>query len=124
MVRLLASSFHPALSDATLQATRFTLRGQTARFAKATNIGRHYFSNPGMIYLDKVSKFACEIIQQTGGQPIRRFERIFYRLFIDASHDLSGYDLELVEHLLNSASEITLVVDNRQATYTTNDSRK
>jgi DNA helicase II / ATP-dependent DNA helicase PcrA len=86
------------------------VRGQTAR--------------PGMIYLDKVSKFACEIIQQTGGQPIRRFERIFDRLFIDESQDLSGYDLELVEHLLKSGSEITLVGDNRQATYTTNDSRK
>ncbi len=77
-----------------------------------------------MIYLDKVSKFACEIIQQTGGQPIRRFERIFDRLFIDESQDLSGYDLELVEHLLKSGSKITLVGDNRQATYTTNDSGK
>jgi DNA helicase II / ATP-dependent DNA helicase PcrA len=100
------------------------VRGQTARFAKATNVGQHYFSNPGMIYLDKVSKFACEIIQQTGGQPIRRFERIFDRLFIDETQDLSEYDLELVEHLLKSGSEITLVGDNRQATYTTNDSGK
>jgi DNA helicase-2/ATP-dependent DNA helicase PcrA len=100
------------------------VRGQTARFAKASNIGQHYFSGPGMIYLDKVSKFACEIIQQTGGQPIRRFEQIFGRLFIDETQDLSGYDLELVEHLLKSESEITLVGDNRQATYTTNDSGK
>jgi DNA helicase II / ATP-dependent DNA helicase PcrA len=100
------------------------LRGQTARFANATNVGQHYFSGPGMIYLDKVSKFACEIIQQTGGQPIRRFEQIFDRLFIDESQDLSGYDLELVEHLLKSGTEITLVGDNRQATYTTNDSGK
>lgn len=100
------------------------VRGQTARFAKATSIGQHYFSKPGMFYLDKVSKFACEIIQQTGGQPVRRFEQIFQRLFIDESQDLSGYDLELVEHLLRSKSEIVLVGDHRQATYTTNDSRK
>jgi DNA helicase-2/ATP-dependent DNA helicase PcrA len=77
-----------------------------------------------MIYLDKVSKFACDIIQQTGGQPIRRFEQIFDRLFIDESQDLAGYDLELVEYLLKSATEITLVGDYRQATYTTNDSGK
>jgi DNA helicase-2/ATP-dependent DNA helicase PcrA len=100
------------------------VRGQTARFVKSTNVGQHYFSKPGMIYLDKVSKFACKIIQETGGQPIRRFEQIFGRLFIDECQDLSGYDLELVEHLLKSRSEIVLVGDNRQATYTTNDSRK
>jgi DNA helicase-2/ATP-dependent DNA helicase PcrA len=100
------------------------VRGQSARFANATNVDQHYFSGPGMIYLDKVSKFACEIIQQTGGQPIRRFEQIFQRLYIDESQDLSGYDLELVERLLRSRSEIVLVGDHRQATYATNDSRK
>ncbi|WP_338830244.1 hypothetical protein [Bradyrhizobium sp. 27S5] len=100
------------------------VRGQTARFSRATDIDKHYFSGPGMIYLDKVSKFACDIIQQTDGQPIRRFEHIFDRLFIDESQDLAGYDLELVEYLLKSATDIILVGDYRQATYTTNDSGK
>ena len=57
-----------------------------------------------------------------GRRGIRRFARIFDWLFIDESQDLSGYDLELVEYRLKSGSEITLVGDNRQATYTTNDS--
>jgi DNA helicase-2/ATP-dependent DNA helicase PcrA len=78
----------------------------------------------GTIYLDKVSKFACEVIQRTNGLPLPRFEQIFDRLFTDESQDLAGSDLDLVEHLLHCRTEIVLVGDNRQATYTTNDSRR
>jgi DNA helicase-2/ATP-dependent DNA helicase PcrA len=99
-------------------------RGLSARYTKAEDIRRHYFSREGTIYLDKVSKFACEAVKRTGGLPIRRFERIFGRLYIDESQDLRGFDLDLVEMLLESKVEIVLVGDHRQATYSTNDSRK
>ncbi|TXI08185.1 MAG: hypothetical protein E6Q76_07625 [Rhizobium sp.] len=100
------------------------IRGQSARFTKASDIRRHYFSREGIIYLDKVSKFACEAIKRTNGLPIRRFERIFDRLYIDEGQDLQGFDLDLVELLLQSGTEVVLVGDHRQATYSTNDSRK
>lgn len=100
------------------------VRGQSARYAKATDIRNHYFSREGMIYLDKVSKFACEAIRRTDGLPLRRFEQIFDRLYIDESQDLQGFDLDLVELLLKSGTDIVLVGDHRQATYSTNDSRK
>lgn len=99
-------------------------RGQSARYVKATDIGRFYFASPGRIYLDKVSKFACAVIEKTDSLPIKRFEAIYDRLFIDEAQDLSGYDLDLLEHLLRSNVQITLVGDHRQATYTTNDSAK
>lgn len=99
-------------------------RGQSARGIGAHDIRRHYFSRDGVIYLDKVSKFACEIIRRTGGLPIRRLEQIFDRLYIDESQDLAGYDLDLVELLLKSTTQIILVGDHRQVTYSTNDSRK
>jgi DNA helicase II / ATP-dependent DNA helicase PcrA len=97
---------------------------ESARYIPATNIQGHYFSQPGTIYRDKVSKFACEVIRRTGGLPIRRFEKIFDCLFIDESQDLAGFDLELVEHLLKSCTDVVMVGDHRQATYTTNDARK
>jgi DNA helicase-2/ATP-dependent DNA helicase PcrA len=99
-------------------------RGQSARYAKATDIRNHYFSRNGVIYLDKVSKFACEVIRRTNGLPIRRIEQIFDRIYIDESQDLAGFDLELVELLLRSSTQVILVGDHRQATYATNDSRK
>jgi DNA helicase-2/ATP-dependent DNA helicase PcrA len=97
---------------------------KSARYAKATDIRNHYFSREGVIYLDKVSKFACEAIRRTCGLPLRRFEQIFDRLYIDESQDLQGFDLDLVELLLKSRTDIVLVGDHRQATYSTNDSRK
>jgi DNA helicase-2/ATP-dependent DNA helicase PcrA len=99
-------------------------QGVSARYTPATEIARHYFSQPGMIYRDKVSKFACRVIERTAGLPIRRFEQIFERLYIDESQDLAGSDLELVEYLLHSKIQLIMVGDHRQATYTTNDSKK
>lgn len=99
-------------------------RGQSARFVKATNVEKFYFSSPGRVYLDKVSQFACAVIEKTDGLPIKRFETIYDRLFIDEAQDLSGYDLNLLEYLLRSNVTITLSGDHRQATYTTNDNAK
>ena len=76
------------------------------------------------MYSDKVSKFACRVIENTGGLPLQRFEQIFNRLLIDESQDLAGYDLELIQILLNSDVELTLVGDHRQATYSTNSGPK
>ncbi len=84
----------------------------------------HYFSKPDLIYSDKVSKFALKVIEQTSGLPLRRFEQIFDKLFIDESQDLVGYDLDLVELLLKSNVEISLVGDHRQAVYSTHSAAK
>ena len=56
--------------------------------------------------------------------PITRLERIFQRLYIDESQDLAGYDLELIERLLNSNIAVHLMGDHRQATYSTNSAKK
>ena len=100
------------------------VEGQSALYTKASDIGKYYFSGPGRIYSDKVSKFACEVIRETGGLPVQRFEQIFDRLYIDESQDLAGYDLELIELLLKSRAAITLVGDHRQATFSTHNTRK
>jgi DNA helicase-2/ATP-dependent DNA helicase PcrA len=99
------------------------VNGQSARFAREIDVKTHYFAAPGRIYIDKVSKFACKVIDETGGLPLRRFEQIFGRLYIDESQDLAGYDLDLVEHLMKSATQVILVGDLRQATFATNNSR-
>lgn len=100
------------------------VKGQSAIGTKAADIERHYFASPGAIYSDKVSKFACEVIRKTNGLPLRRFEDIFERLYIDESQDLAGCDLELVEWLLKSRTAVTLVGDHRQASYSTHQTRK
>lgn len=98
-------------------------RGRTARFVKRGRTA-YSFSSPDRLLLDKVTDFACLLIEATDGLPIERFIGICDHLYIDEAQDLSGYDLELVEHLLNSGLRVTLIGDCRQATYTTNDNPK
>jgi DNA helicase II / ATP-dependent DNA helicase PcrA len=98
--------------------------GRSARGIAKANTERYYFGNEGGIYSDKVSEFACSIIEKSNGFPIRRFEQIFDELYIDEVQDLAGYDLELIEILLKSRVTITLVGDTRQATYQTNRGNK
>ena len=96
------------------------VNGRSVPYVPATSIRKHYFSKPDLMYVDKVSKFAKLVIEKTDSLPLKRFEQIFDRLFIDESQDLAGYDLDLIEMLLKSSVEITLVGDHRQATYSTN----
>lgn len=98
--------------------------GRSVPYVKGTNVRRHYFSSPGNIYRDKISKFGCVVTNETDGKPISRLSEIFDRIFIDEAQDLAGYDLDLVEILLRSGLEINLVGDHRQATYSTNDGGK
>jgi DNA helicase-2/ATP-dependent DNA helicase PcrA len=100
------------------------VEGQSALYTSEADIEKHYFSGPGRIYSDKVSKFACNVIQKTGGLPVQRFEEIFDRLYIDESQDLAGFDLELIELLMKSRRAVTLVGDHRQATFSTHNTRK
>lgn len=98
-------------------------RGRTARYIKRGQTS-YSFSSPDRLRLDKVTDFACLLIEKTKGLPVDRFLEICDHLYIDEAQDLSGYDLELIEILLLAGLRITLIGDCRQATYTTNDSPK
>ena len=123
LVRHFVRPYQNCLYEPRVAAIQF-VNGRSAQYVPAENIRRHYFSRPDRIYVDKVSKFAWQVIEHTGGLPLQRFEQIFDRLFIDESQDLAGYDLDLIELLLRSNVEIALVGDHRQATYSTNSSAR
>ena len=65
------------------------VQGRSSRGSKESSVSAHYFGKPGHIYSDKVSKLACRIIEVTKGLPLRRFEQIFDRLYVDESQDLA-----------------------------------
>ncbi|MDE0419762.1 MAG: hypothetical protein OXK76_02605 [Gammaproteobacteria bacterium] len=100
------------------------VNGMSARGIRETNTQRHYFGQHGDIYVDKVSKFACKLIRETGGKPVKRLAQIVDRIYVDEAQDLAGYDLDLIENLLDSDIDVVLVGDHRQATFKTNQSRK
>jgi DNA helicase-2/ATP-dependent DNA helicase PcrA len=55
---------------------------------------------------------------------MKRLQAIYEVVFIDEMQDLAGYDLEVVERLLKSHIQVTMVGDPRQTTYATNASAK
>ena len=98
--------------------------GISALYSKQEDIACHYFGETGCIYVDKVSKFACQLIEKTHGKPVLRLKEVFDHLYIDEVQDLAGWDLELVELLMKSQIGVTLVGDHRQATFSTNRAQK
>lgn len=100
------------------------VQGHSTQGIKASN--RRVFNTDKRyrIYSDKIARFACEIIAATNGAPLRRAEEIFDHIYIDELQDLAGFDLDLLEYLLASDLDVTLVGDHRQATYRTHQSRR
>jgi superfamily I DNA/RNA helicase len=85
---------------------------------------KHYFNKEIKIYSDKLSKFVFRCNKETKGNVIDRVSRIYPHVFIDEIQDLAGYDLNLLKLLFKCNSNILLVGDPRQGTYSTNNSAK
>ena len=97
---------------------------QSAKFTKETDIEKHYFTKDYKIYSDKLSKFVSRCNEKSNGNVIDRISRIYQYIFIDEVQDLAGYDLELLKLFFDCNSNILLVGDPRQGTYSTNNASK
>jgi ATP-dependent DNA helicase UvrD/PcrA len=102
----------------------FWIEGRSSTFADATKIDRYYFHESKKIYSDKLARFVWECNWASGGAVIKRLEQRFDRLYIDEIQDMAGWDIEVIELLLNSKIHVTLVGDHRQATFKTNNAAK
>jgi DNA helicase-2/ATP-dependent DNA helicase PcrA len=98
--------------------------GRLPRYIRKDNVAAFYFSGRDRLRRDRVTDFACKLIVETNGLPIERFRAICDTLYIDEAQDLSGYDLDLIELLLSSGIQLSLIGDCRQATFTTNNNSR
>lgn len=85
---------------------------------------KHYFSPDRKLFTDKLSKFVFRCNEKTNGAVIDRISRIYTHIYVDEVQDLAGYDLELLKLFFNCNSNILLVGDPRQGTYSTNSAQK
>ncbi len=99
------------------------MNNQSAQYTKEADI-IHYFTKEFKIYSDKISKFVFRCNEKTSSNVIDRISRIYPHIFIDEVQDLAGYDLELLKLLFGCNSNILLVGDPRQGTYSTNSAPK
>ena len=88
------------------------------------DIKKHFFDIRNRIFSDKLSKFVFKANKSSDNKVINRIARIYTHIFIDEAQDLAGYDLEIVKLLLNTNSNIMLVADPRQTTYSTHQESK
>lgn len=100
------------------------VNGISAKGVAEEETRKHYFTENQKIYSDKLSKFVIKCNEQSNGSVIDRLSRIYTDIFIDEVQDLSGYDLEFLKLLFKCNTNILLVGDPRQGTYSTNNSSK
>jgi DNA helicase-2/ATP-dependent DNA helicase PcrA len=107
------------------ERTGFILTNKkSAMYTKESDILKHYFTKEIKIYSDKASKFTVKCNEKMNGKVVDRISRIYSHIFIDEIQDMVGYDLELLKRLFDSSSEIIIVGDPRQTTFTTHPTDK
>lgn len=97
---------------------------QSVRFIPESNVPKHYFTDEGNIYSDKITKFILKCNELTNGAVISRLEEIFPLVYIDEVQDLASYDLDLLALLFRSNIDTIMVGDPRQVTYLTHHARR
>ncbi|NVK74744.1 MAG: UvrD-helicase domain-containing protein [Oceanospirillaceae bacterium] len=103
---------------------KYYFRRKPVYYSEAKEFERHYFTSDGKIYSDKLAKFVVRCNEHHKGAVIERIEKCFDCIFIDEVQDLAGYDLDILSELFESKSEILLVGDPRQGTYSTANAAK
>jgi DNA helicase II / ATP-dependent DNA helicase PcrA len=114
--------YQGCVTEMLIQGLHFN-QGVSAQYTNESDL-YHYLNKHNQIYRDKVSKFVLKCNQLSEGRVIKRISGIFDEIFIDEVQDIAGYDLDLIEILMDSASGLLLVGDPRQGTYSTSDSQK
>ena len=67
------------------------------------------------MYNTRIAKLAFDVVRASDGAAVDRLERIYDEIYIDEVQDLVGNDLDILETLLKSRIELTLVGDVRQS---------
>lgn len=104
-------------------ALHYYSKGRPIYYAE-TDVAHHYFTQDGLIYSDKLSKFVYKLNEANNGITINRIGRAYEYIFIDEVQDLAGYDLELINLLSLEKISLLMIGDPRQVTYHTHEESK
>ncbi|MEX2375454.1 MAG: AAA family ATPase [Dehalococcoidia bacterium] len=95
----------------------FDFHGDPGRYAKGA---ARYLDTEGRAYRLHLAKLAGEVSAASDGAPVDRLSRMYDTIFIDEVQDLVGWDLEVLDQLLNSQIDVRMVGDVRQSLLETN----
>lgn len=98
------------------------VNGQNNTYAKKTS--NKYFAKDNRIYTDKLSECVVELNDNCNGKVFERISGMYDCIYVDEVQDMVGYDLEILKCLIASRTEVIMVGDPRQCTYSTHSSKK
>lgn len=102
-----------------------TRRGQSNRqWVSKNNFNRYYLDSDNNVYHDAVSDLVCLLDEDSGGKVVARIAACYEFVCIDEVQDLAGYDLVLLERLLEAGIPVLAVGDPRQAVYSTHSGQR
>lgn len=119
-----AKPYQRALTGEPLFIEGLNFKGEKRRLTKKKDIHRYFFDRQANLYRNGVSEFATLLNENTKGSVVSRLEQVYSFIFIDEIQDFGGYDLEVLDFLLESKIEMMLVGDPRQCTLRTNTGSK
>jgi DNA helicase II / ATP-dependent DNA helicase PcrA len=79
-----------------------------------------FLDDKGRAYKRHLARLATQVEAASDGAVLDRLSRIYDRIWIDEVQDLNGYDLVVLERLMESRIELEMVGDVRQAILQTN----
>lgn len=98
------------------------VNGQSKNYIKKTY--NEYFEFNGRIYTDKLSDCVIELNKNSGGKVFERISKMYDYIYVDEVQDMVGYDLEILKELIATKTNIIMVGDPRQCTYSTHSEKK
>ncbi|WP_328995785.1 UvrD-helicase domain-containing protein [Kribbella sp. NBC_01245] len=97
----------------------FNFDGESAKGRYASGEER-FLDRDGRAYKLHLSKLATDVSKASKGMVVNRLQRIYDEIYIDEVQDLTGCDLYVLEELMRSTIDLTVVGDIRQSVFDTN----
>ncbi|MED4941233.1 UvrD-helicase domain-containing protein [Heyndrickxia coagulans] len=108
-----------------IEGLDFRLEGKIPRRRGVTrDCFLYYFNSKNELYSERLAQFCCKVNELVDGKVFNRLQKIYTTILIDEIQDMNGYDLDILNCIYNLNCNVIIVGDNRQATYSTNHSRR
>jgi DNA helicase II / ATP-dependent DNA helicase PcrA len=124
LIKHCARPYQSAILDQVGVIEGLNFKGKRSKYQARTDARRFYLDRSYAMYRDTVSDFAVRADEASGGLVIKRLSAIYDHIYVDEVQDMAGYDLDLLELLMDSPIGLTMVGDPRQGTYVTNTSAR
>ena len=98
----------------------FNYEGEPAYDKFSLKDTRRFFDSDGAVFALHLVRLAMLVSEASEGAVLDRLSRIYDEIYVDEVQDLTGCDLHILESLMHSSIDLTMVGDLRQSIVETN----